>query len=213
VRALVQRIAGWPVVLPGVVLAAVLAFASMRLRPPAAVICLRCVTAIEILLFLRLVSWVVVSGHRFGREQRLATFVMFSTIAFSWLLLREDIAEAAFDYQVARQQQELAVPSRTLAYQIEGFLAERRRIAPAPPRPATWDADLANFGRFETDTVLLYERRYGAQVRAAHDLLSMRSLRDRDFDTFYRHPANAFQMHVIAGKLAFLSTKVEPPSK
>jgi hypothetical protein len=34
----------------------------------------------------------------------------------------------------------------------------------------------------------------------------MRGVTDRDFDTFYRHPANEFQIRVIAKKLdAFAS--------
>jgi len=53
----------------------------------------------------------------------------------------------------------------------------------------------------------MYERRFGARVRAAHDLASLRGLRDRDLDAFFRHPANEFQMRVIAKKLdAFAST-------
>ena len=38
-------------------------------------------------------------------------------------------------------------------------------------------------------------------IAAAHDLASLRGLRDRDFDAFFRHPANEFQMRVIAKKL------------
>src|SRR2546430_5579349 len=52
--------------------------------------------------------------------------------------------------------------------------------------------------RSESDTVRAYERRFGARVRAAHDLASLRGLRDRDLDAFFRHPANEFQMRVIA---------------
>jgi hypothetical protein len=55
--------------------------------------------------------------------------------------------------------------------------------------------------RFESDTVRAYERRFGARVRAAHDLASLRGLRDRDLDAFFRRPANEFQMRVIARKL------------
>jgi hypothetical protein len=46
-------------------------------------------------------------------------------------------------------------------------------------------------------------------VRAAHDLLSLRGVRNRDFDNFYRSPANDFQIRVLADKLAFLAAKLD----
>jgi hypothetical protein len=155
------------------------------------------------------VSWVIRSGHSFGREERLLTFVMFAVIVLGWMGVRQGIAEAAFNDRVATQRAQLALASRTLSYQIAGLLARRHEHAPPVPRPATWEADEAAIIGFEADTIRLYERSLGPQVRVAHDLLTLRGLRDRDLDAFYRAPANNFQMRVIADKLTFLAGKLD----
>jgi hypothetical protein len=82
-------------------------------------------------------------------------------------------------------------------------------LAPPAPRPATWDRDVEAFALFESETNRLFERRFGAQVRVAHDMLTLRGVRNRDFDNFYRSPANDFQIRVVAEKLAFLATKLD----
>jgi len=61
--------------------------------------------------------------------------------------------------------------------------------------------------------VRAYERRFGARVRAVHDLASLRGLRDRDLDAFFRHPANEFQIRVIAKKLDTFSQTLERSSR
>ena len=94
------------------------------------------------------------------------------------------------------------------AVRISVFCNARDRLAPPRPRPATWQQDMDALDRFESDTVRAYERRFGARVRAAHDLASLRGLRDRDLDAFFRHPANEFQMRVIAKKLDGFSEKL-----
>ncbi|HWW82434.1 MAG TPA: hypothetical protein VNZ26_02465 [Vicinamibacterales bacterium] len=199
----------WATVLPGIAIAGALAIAGARLHPPAADVAIRCWTAVAVLLFARLLAWVIQSGHTFGREERLLTFVAFSTIVLAWIGLRERVAEAAFDYRVSAQRAQLAVAARTLSYQITGFLEFRHREAPPAPRPATWDRDVEAFALFESETNRMYERRFGAQVRVAHDMLTLRGVRNRDFDNFYRGPANDFQIRVVAEKLAFLATKVD----
>jgi hypothetical protein len=199
----------WATVAPGIVVACVLAITASRLHPPAVDVALRCWTVVAILIFARLLAWVIQSGHTFGREERLLTFLAVSTIALTWLGLRERIVEAAFDYRVSSQRVELALAARTLSYQITGFIEARHREAPPPPRPESWERDLAAFGQFESETNREYEERFGAQVRAAHDLLSLRGVRNRDFDSFYRSPANDFQIRVLADKLAFLAAKLD----
>jgi hypothetical protein len=210
-RRLVDHFVAWRVLLPGLVCAAGLAIAAVRMTPPAPTVAIRCVTMVAVLLFAKLLAWVAQTGHTFAREQRLLTFVMFAAIVLGWFGFREDIAEAAFDYQVAAQRAQLAVAARTLAFQIEGFLVVRGRAAPHVPQPATWDADEAAILQFEAATVTEYEARFGGQVRAAHDLLTLRGLRNRDLDAFYRAPAGAFQMHIVAARLAFLADKLEQP--
>jgi hypothetical protein len=189
--------------------AGVLGITASRLHPPAVDVALRCWTVVAILFFARVLAWVIQSGSTFGREERLLTFVAVATIVLAWIGLRERIVEAAFDYRVSAQRAQLAVAARTLSYQITGFIEARHRAAPSAPRPATWERDLATFGRFESETNREYEQRFGPQVRVAHDLLSLRGARNRDFDNFYRSPANDFQIRVVADKLAFLAAKLD----
>jgi len=203
------RVFAWKIVLPGVLFAAALAVAAERLRPPASDLTLRCVTIVAVLLGAKLFAWVATSGHRFAREERLLTFVMFTAIVLSWIGLRQAIGEAAFDYVVASQRADLSQTARTLSYQLDSFLQARRKIAPPAPRPATWEADENANEAFETETVVLYERRFGRQVRNTHDLLTLRGLRTRDFDQFFRRPANEFQMRVVAKQLVFLAGKLD----
>ena len=198
---------------PGIVFAAALALVAGRLQPPASDIEQRCVTIVAVLLGVKLFAWVARSGHTFGREERLATFVSFIAICMAWVGVRQEIGEAAFDYVVVQQRADLATTSRTLAHQIDAFLQGRHRVAPPPPRPATWDEDEQAFGRFETETIILYERQFGARVRASHDLMSLRGLGDRDFDRFYRRPANDFQMRILAERLAFFSGKLDEQNR
>ena len=90
---------------------------------------------------------------------------------------------------------------------VPDIAAARDRMAPPRPRPATWQRDEDTVERFEEETAVEYERRFGAKVRLAHDLVGLRGVRDRDFETLYRHPANEFQIRVIAKKLdAFATT-------
>lgn len=199
----------WHVLLPGILFAAALGIAGGRMRPPAPGIEERCLTIVCALLAIKLFAWVAARGHTFGREQRLATFVSFIAIGMTWVGLRQSIAEAAFDYVVVQQRADLAQSSRMLAYQIDAFLQGRRRVAPPPPRPVTWDDDEQAFGRFETETITLYEGQFGLRVRASHDLMSLRGLGDREFDRFYRRPANEFQMRIIAERLAFFAAKLD----
>ena len=205
----VTNVFSWRVLAPGLAFAAALLILGERLRPPAAAVEERCLTIIAVLLGTKLVAWVARSGHTFGREQRLLTFVMFLVIVFSWIGFRQQIGEAAFDYAVAAQRAALSQAARTLAFQLDSFLQSRRRIAPPPPRPSTWEADEGALERFDAETVVRYERRFGREVRNTHDLLTLRGLRTRDFDQFYRRPANEFQMRVIAKQLAFLAVKLD----
>lgn len=203
----------WRVLLPGVFLAGALGVIAGRMRPPAPGIEERCLTIVAVLLAVKLFAWVAHAGHTFGREERLATFVSFLAIGMAWVGVRQSIAEAAFDYVVVQQRADLADSSRTVAYQLDAFLQGRHRLAPPAPRPPTWDEDEQAFGRFETQTVILYERQFGARVRACHDLISLRGLGDREFDRFYRRPANEFQMRVIVERLVFFAGKLDEQNR
>jgi hypothetical protein len=138
----------------------------------------------------------------------LAAFVMLSAIAMSWYGATQWLHEREFDYIVAAQNADLKMTATQLSASILAFLAERGRHAPHRPQPATWNQDEAAFARFETEMADTYERRFGKQTRTVHDVLRQLGLRDRDLDAFYASPANAFQMRIVAMKLASLAAKV-----
>jgi hypothetical protein len=186
--------------------AAIFAVVALRITPPAFSVASSCVTILALALAVRLIAWVAASGASFGREERLLAFVMLMAVGFGWLGAQQWIAEGDFDYRAAQQKADLIFVLRDLSARIDAFAVTRDRVAPPHPRPATWQKDEDNAERFEEETAAEYERRFGAKVRVAHDLIGIRGVRDRDFDTFYRHPANEFQIRVVAKKLDVLAT-------
>jgi len=198
----------WAVILPGVSAAVVFASLAVRAEPPAPDVAARCATAAAILLLIKMIAVVARSKADAGREARLLTFVVFVAIVMGWFGAERAIADAAFDYQVRAQKAALVSSARDLSREVLAFVESRRRLAPPRPRPATWDADEAAWFRFETGTAEQYNRRFGARVRVAHDLMTLRGMRDADFDAFYRLPANDFQMDVVSRKLALLADRL-----
>src|SRR5262249_42299591 len=198
---LVRRACGWWAVGAAVATSAVFVAVALRLDPPAFAVASLCVLILAVSLGIRLITWVAASGATFGREERLISFVALLAIGFGWLGAREWIAEREFDYRAAQQKADLILVLRDLSSRIDGFAASRDRVAPPRPRPATWQHDEDNFERFKEETVVEYERSFGARVRMARNLVAIRGVTDRDFDTSYRHPANEFQIRVIASKL------------
>ena len=198
----------WTVILPGVVAGVLLGFLAARMDPPAPDVASKCATAVAILLLVKVAAWIIEAGKAFGREERLSAFVMFAFIVMSWLGVQQVIRERAFDHEVSAQKRELAVSASNLSREIASFLEGRRQAAPPSPRPATWEQDDVAWSRFENQTTATYERRFGARVRATHDRLLLRSMRDRDLDAFYRLPANEFQMGVVAQKLSVLAQRL-----
>ncbi|HEY7291924.1 MAG TPA: hypothetical protein VH583_18940 [Vicinamibacterales bacterium] len=199
----------WTLLLPGLVFAAALAVFAIRMQPPAAATAFRCVVAIACLLMAKLFVWVARDGGGFQREERLAAFVSFVAILMGSYAARQAIAEKSFDYQVSFQRRGLEEGSRSLSREILSFVDGRRRLAPVVPRPGTWEDDENRWTAFENETADEYSRRFGARVRTAHDLMSLRNMRDRDLDAFYRGPANDFQITVVAERLAFLAARLE----
>jgi hypothetical protein len=191
----------WPVIGAGIFAAVVFAVVALRLAAPAFDVAKSCVAIIAVLLAAKVLVWVALDGARFGREERLLAFVMLGGCGLGWIGMREWIDERAFDARVTEQKAQLMRALHETSVRLTQFVEARDRVAPPHPRPATWDRDVDTFDRFEEETVVIYERRFGARVRAAHDLASLRGLRDRDLDAFFRHPANEFQMRVIAKKL------------
>jgi len=184
---------------------------ALRQNQPAFDVASACASIIAVIIAAKVLAWVAVAGATFGREERLLAFVMLASAALGWIGTGEWIDERAFDYRVAQQKADLMHTLHDMSIRITQFCNARDRMAPPRPRPATWQQDVDAFDRFESDTVRSYERRFGSRVRAAHDLASLRGLRDRDLDAFFRHPANEFQMRVIAKKLDGFSQKLSRP--
>ena len=200
-KEILQRAFGWWTVGGGVLAASLVLVYALRLDQPAFDVARSCVAILAILVAAKVLAWVAVDGAGFGREERLLAFVMLASTGLGWIGAGQWVEERAFDFRAAQQKADLARALHDTSFRITEFCNTRDRMAPPRPRPATWQQDVDAFEQFETDTVRAYERRFGARVRAAHDLASLRGLRDRDLDAFFRHPANEFQMRVIAKKL------------
>jgi hypothetical protein len=196
------------IILPGVIVAVGCALVAMRADPPAPAVAGRCASAAAVLLMLKMIAVVARMRTGGGREARLLTFVVFVAIVMGWFGAERAIADAAFNYQVHAQKSALVAASRDLSREILAFVDARHRAAPPRPRPETWDGDVAAWLRFESETVRDYNRRFGARVRTAHDLLTLRSLRDADFDAFYRAPDGEFQIAIVARKLTVLADRL-----
>ena len=203
-----RRAISWPFVGPPAVLLVAFGVTGARTAPPAVDLALWCFGCAAVLLTIKLLLWITTSKRAFARGDRLAAFVMLCAIAMSWYSSRQWVHERQFDDLVARQNADLRVTASQLSAEINAFVLDRGRHSPGRPRPATWDRDEAAFVQYETDTVKAFERQFGKPVRATHDIFGLLGIRDKDLDAFYAHPANAFQMRVIAERLASLAAKV-----
>jgi hypothetical protein len=143
------------------------------------------------------------------RPGRLLVVVLLGGIWTGWWGERLHLHELQFDSIVRRQKRDLEATCVSLGGDIAAFARDRGQSAPAPPRASTWERDVTALLRYDEETSVLFEERFGARVRKAHDLLILEGIRDRDFDAFYRHPANAFQINVVAAKLVALARRLE----
>jgi hypothetical protein len=182
---------------------------AARLTPPAGAIADRYATLAAILITASVLTTLVASHRRLDRPGRLLAVVVLLVTGVAWYEGRVWVHEKQFDYLVAEQKTDLELRSVELAGDIENFLRERGRGAPPRPRPATWDHDVDAVLRYEQDTSLLFEAEFGPQVRRAREMFRLRGLIDRDFDAFYRQPANAFQIDIIARRLTVLAHRLE----
>jgi hypothetical protein len=127
----------------------------------------------------------------------------------AWYSGRLWVHEKMFDYLVLEQKTELHLRIVELSGDMELFLRERARQAPPKPAPATWDRDVQRVLLYEAETAQLFEVQFGPQVRKTREILALERVTDRDFDAFYRRPANAFQINVIAERLLVLAKRLE----
>ena len=179
-----------------------------RLMSPPVALTLWCFGAADALLLIKLTIWVASSYRTFGREERLMTVIALLFIGTSWYATRIWTFERQFDSFVTAQNGNFRLTLNELSGKILVFAADRSRHAPPAPQPDTWDRDVAVFLGYQNDTVTEFEARFGGEVRAAHDTLGAFGVTDRDFEMFYRRPADLFEMRVVAEKLAKFSTKI-----
>jgi hypothetical protein len=191
----------------GGLLMVVLAAATMA--RPAVAIADRSLALAAILATATILTAVLTSRHTFDRERRLGAVVLLVATGMGWYAGRLWIHEKQFDDLVREQKADLELRIVEIAGDIVNFLRERGRTAPPHPSPATWQRDVDALLRYEAETSSLYERRFGPQVRKTRDILALERLTDRDLDAFYRRPANAFQINVIAEKLIALARRLE----
>jgi len=182
---------------------------AARLTPPAGAIADRYATLAAILVTATVLTTLVASHRQLDRPGRLLAVVVLLATGVAWYEERLWVHEKQFDYLVAQQKTELELRSVELAGDIANFLRERSHDAPPRPRPATWDRDLDAVLRYEQDTSLLFEAEFGPQVRRTREMFRLRRLTDRDLDAFYQHPANAFQIDIVAKRLAVLAHRLE----
>jgi len=205
-----RRAVAWGFVGPPVVVLLVFAEIGGRISPPAVDVAAWCFGSAAVLLALKLVVWISAAHTTFAPPERLAAFVMLCTIAMGWYAARQWIHERQFDDLVASQNADLKLTVMELSSEILAFVAARLRDAPPAPRPATWDQDEAAATHYEIATARAFERQFGKRVHATHDILGLLGIADKDLDVFYARPADAFQMRVVAAKLASLAARVPP---
>ena len=188
---------------------AAVAAAAAALTPPAVAIADQYLTLTAILVGATVVTAAATAKRRLERPQRLAAVVSLLVAAGSWYAARLSVHEKQFDYLVAAQHRQLELAAIELAGDIEIFVRERAAAAPPRPSPATWDRDIAAVLAFDDDTSRRFAQRFGPQVRRTRELFALEGITDRDLDAFYRAPANAFQIGVVAARLATLAHRLE----
>lgn len=188
---------------------AAVAAVAAALTPPAVAIADQYLTLTAILVGATVVTAAATAKQRLDRPQRLATVVILLVAVASWYAARLSVHEKQFDYLVASQHRQLELAALELAGDIGIFVRERAAAAPPRPSPATWDRDVAAVLAFDDDTSRRFAQRFGPQVRRTRELFALEGFTDRDLDAFYRAPANAFQIGVVATRLATLAHRLE----
>jgi len=188
---------------------AAVALTAAELTPPAVPIADRYLTLTAVFIVAAVLSAIGSSATALDRPERLAAVVALLATAGAWYAAQVAVHEKQFDYLVAWQKTQLEMAAVELSGDIVNFLNRRSHDAPPRPSPATWDRDVEAVLQFEQATSVEFEAAFGARVRRTRDLLALEGLRDADLDAFYRRPANAFQIDVVARKLLALARRLQ----
>jgi len=180
-----------------------------RMTPPAGAIADRYSTLAAILIVATVLTTLVASHGELDRPGRLAAVVVLLATGIAWYSGRQWVHEKYFNYLVDQQKTNLELSAVELSGDIGHFLRDRASTAPPPPKPLTWEHDEEAVLRYEQDTSVLFEAQFGPQVRKVREMLSLRGLIDRDLDAFYLRPSSAFEIDVIARRLAVLAHRLE----
>ncbi|HEX4347945.1 MAG TPA: hypothetical protein VHZ73_10250 [Vicinamibacterales bacterium] len=205
---LVRRATSWWLVGPVLCTLVALAEIGARLPAPPVSLVLNLFTAAALIALAKVAVWVGTSHQTFKREERLAVVVCVLVVGGSWYGTRIWTFERQFDALVVSQNRNFKLTLDELSGRILVFVSEETRDAPPAPRAATWDQDEGALLRYRQTTQRAFEAEYGSRVRAAHDVLRLFALTDRDFERFYRQPSDTFEMRIVANKLAFFSAKI-----
>ena len=192
---------------------AIVVYVGGHLSPPPVSLIVGCITAEALILLAKVAVWVGSSHQTFKREERLLVVVSVLAIGAGWYETRLWTFERQFDDLVATQNMNLTLTLNELSGKILVFISSRERAMPPPPRQETWDRDEAALLRYRQDTQTAFEKSFGSEVRAAHDVLRLFALTDRDFERFYRQPADTFEMRIVAKKLQFFASKIPTKSR
>ena len=181
-----------------------------RMTPPAGAIADRYSTLAAILIAATVLTTLVASHERLDRPGRLAAVVVLLATGMAWYSGRQWVHEKYFDYLVAQQKTDLELRSVELSGDIANFLrarAGRRRRRGRGRRHgnATKTPCFATSRRRRCCSRPSSARRCGR----TREMFSLRGLTDRDLDAFYRRPSNAFQIGVVARRLAVLAHRLE----
>jgi hypothetical protein len=189
----------------GAVFAAVGAVAAI-MSPPAVAIADDDFALAAIVLMAGVITWAAMMRPSFGRREQVITVVALCAIASGWYQVRLWGHQRQAAFVAERQNEQLRLNAAQLSTTLVAFLRVREHLAPPRPAgtPTRGERDLS--GRFEAETMRLFDGRFARDVRSTHDLLALRGLRDRDLDLIYRRPANGFQIRIIADRLAILAT-------
>lgn len=205
---LVRRATSWWLVGPVVCTLVALAEYGARLPAPPVSLVFNLFTAAALVALAKVAVWFGTSHQTFGREERLGVVVCVLAIGSAWYASRIWTAERYFDALIAAQNTSFKLSLSELSGRILVFVADETRDAPPAPKPESWDRDEVALLRYRQTTQRAFEAAYGSQVRAAHDRLRLFGLADRDFERFYQHPSDTFEMRVVAAKLAFFARKI-----